>query len=85
MNTNKQYMCPHCSKTFLTQVGMRKCINKHTNRWNADSVKKPPKQNLHPSRSPVESKKCATSFGVGCTEYQPEVIFLDPFGKKNKT
>ncbi len=48
MNTNKQYMCPHCSKTFLTQVGMRKCINKHTNRWNADSVKKPPKQKIPP-------------------------------------
>ena len=46
MNTDKPYMCPHCSKTFLTDVGMRKCINKHTNRWNADSIKKPPKQKI---------------------------------------
>ena len=48
MNTDKPYMCPHCSKTFLTDVGMRKCINKHTNRWNADSIKKPPKRKIPP-------------------------------------
>ena len=48
MKTNKPYMCPHCSKTFLTDVGMRKCINKHTNRWKADDIKKPPKQKIPP-------------------------------------
>ena len=40
-------MCPHCSKTFLTEVGMRRCINKHTNRWN-DTIKKPAKQKIPP-------------------------------------
>lgn len=48
MNTDKSYMYPHCSKTFLTDVGMRKCINKHTNRWKADSIKNPPKQKIPP-------------------------------------
>ena len=38
MHSDKPYMCPHCSKTFLTEVGMRRCINKHTNRWN-DTIK----------------------------------------------
>ena len=47
MKSDKPYMCPHCSKTFLTDVGMRRCINKHTNRWN-DTVKKPPKQKIPP-------------------------------------
>ena len=47
MHSDKPYMCPHCSKTFLTEVGMRRCINKHTNRWN-DTIKKPPKQKIPP-------------------------------------
>ena len=47
MHSDKPYMCPHHSKTFLTEVGMRRCINKHTNRWN-DTIKKPPKQKIPP-------------------------------------
>ena len=47
MHSDKPYMCPHCSKTFLTEVGMRRCINKHTNRWN-DTIKKPAKQKIPP-------------------------------------
>ena len=47
MHSDKPYMCPHCSNTFLTEVGMRRCINKHTNRWN-DTIKKPPKQKIPP-------------------------------------
>ena len=47
MYKNKPYSCPHCSAYFSTDVEMRKCINKHTNRWN-DTIKKPPKQKIPP-------------------------------------
>ncbi len=47
MHSDKPYMCPHCSKTYSTEEGMRRCINIHTNRWN-DTIKKPPKQKIPP-------------------------------------
>ena len=47
MHSDKPYMCPHCSKTYYTEEGMRRCINIHTNRWN-DTIKKPPKQKIPP-------------------------------------